>query len=209
MASLFSNLPSGTAHLENFCPRSEQMWLRDLCKDLVRDFPLMQPRTKLGFPLSLKVTSWGKVGWFGDAGKYEYLKRHHNGKPFPAIPTLIHDLMMRAAEAAGYKPFTLDTVLLNYYPAPVGKLGRHQDVTEEDRESPIVTISLGDSCVFNVGSTNYEDKGVDVELRSGDVVVMAGESRLAYHEVKKIIPRTSDLLAQGGRLSLEGRKVFR
>jgi alkylated DNA repair protein (DNA oxidative demethylase) len=168
----------------------------------------MQPLTKSGYPLSLQVTSWGKCGWFGSEGRYEYITRHANGLPFPEIPDTVKELMMLAAVDAGFEPFDLETVLLNYYPKGKGKLGRHQDVTEEDRVSPIVTLSLGDACVFNVGSDDYSDKGVDVELRSGDAVVMGGPSRLAYHAVVKVLPDTSDLLARGGRISLTGRKVF-
>lgn len=208
MSTLFTSLPVGTVHLADFCNRWEQEHLVSMCKQLVAEFPLMQPLTKSGYPLSLKVTSWGLAGWFGTNGRYEYIARHENGRPWPAIPINIHELMMRSAKAAGFEPFRLDTVLLNYYPPLTGKLGRHQDVTEEDRVSPIVTVSLGDSCIFNVGSEDYEDKGVNVELRSGDVVVMGGESRLAYHGVVKLLPTNSDLLAKGGRISLTGRKVF-
>jgi DNA oxidative demethylase len=207
--TLFSTLPAGAVHLASFCDGGEQARLIDLCKRLVAEFPLMQPYTQSGHPLSLKVTSWGKVGWFGSQGRYEYITRHANGRPFPPIPADVRDLMMKAAAAAGFEPFELETILLNYYPQPMGKLGRHQDITEQDKVSPIVTISLGDSCVFNVGSTDYADKGVDVELRSGDVFVMGGESRLVYHGVTRLIPGTSQLLRRGGRISLTGRKVFK
>lgn len=209
MSTLFSTLPIGTVHHSAFITEGDQVRLVELCKQLVAKFPLMQPVTKAGFPLSLKVTSWGKAGWFGSEGSYRYITRHVNGKPFPEIPQFINDLMMTAARNAGFSPFELETVLLNYYPRPTGKLGRHQDVTEEDRVSPIITISLGDACVFNVGSEDYAEKGTDVELRSGDVVVMGGLSRLAYHGVVRLIPDTSGLLKSGGRISLTGRKVFR
>jgi alkylated DNA repair protein (DNA oxidative demethylase) len=207
--TLFSALPVGTIHLASFCGDAEQVRLLELCKELVAEFPLMQPRTKSGFPLSLQVTSWGHVGWFGSAGRYEYLTCHANGKGFPPIPTEVSELMMRAATEAGFSPFRLDTVLLNFYPPQTGKLGRHQDLTEEDRVSPIVTVSLGDTCVFNVGSEDYDDRGTDVELRSGDVVVMGGRSRLAFHGIMKVIAGTSMLLKRGGRISLTGRRVFK
>jgi DNA oxidative demethylase len=207
-ATLFSTLPSGTMHLVGFCGEGMQARLVTLCQRLVAEFPLMQPLTKGGRPLSLQVTSWGRAGWFGSEGKYQYLKRHANGRAWPPIPQLVRDLMLKASAEAGFGVFELETVLLNYYPPETGKLGRHQDLTEEDRRSPIVTISLGDSCLFNVGSTNYADRGVDMELRSGDVVVMGGASRLAFHEVKRVMPGTSKLLRHGGRISLTGRKVF-
>ena len=36
------------------------------------------------------------------------------------------------------------------------------------------------------------------ELRSGDVVVLGGEDRLAYHGIDRILPGSSDLWAEGG-----------
>jgi DNA oxidative demethylase len=46
-----------------------------------------------------------------------------------------------------------------------------------------------------------------VWLRSGDVVVMGGPARLAWHGVDRIRPGTSTLLAQGGRINLTLRVV--
>jgi alkylated DNA repair protein (DNA oxidative demethylase) len=207
--AIFNNLPAGTFHLKNFANEELQLRLVDLCRQLVNSHPLMQPRTKTGYDLSLRVTSWGQVGWFGDLGRYYYMKRHANGKLFPMIPLDLQLLMQRAVSAAGFGTLKLDTVLLNFYPPRVGKLGRHQDVTEDERESPIVTVSLGDSCIFNIGDENRKSKGVDIELQSGDVVVMGGPSRLAFHEVKRLIPETSTLLKCGGRISLTGRRVFK
>lgn len=208
MSLLFDALPDGAFHLQNFIGEETQKEMVSECRILCRDFPLMQPQTAKGFPLALKVSSWGKAGWFGNHGKYEYLRTHENGKPFPKIPNLIESLMRQAVTTCGFEPFELDTVLMNYYPSATGKLGRHQDVTEDDKESPIITISLGDSCIFNIGSTDYNDKGFNIELKSGDCFVMGGPSRLAYHEVKSLIPNSSKLLSQGGRISLTGRRVF-
>lgn len=210
---LFDILPKGSFHLTDFITPSDQLNLVNLCRDLTKEFPLMQPKTRMGWDLALQVTSWGKAGWFGEFGKYSYLEKHKNGKPFPEIPRFIEQIMMNAAlKCFGYDElfkFQIETVLMNWYPPKTGKLGKHQDVTEDDRKYPIVTISLGDSCIFNIGSTDYEDPGIDIELKSGDVFVMGGESRLAYHEVKKVLPGTSSLFKNGGRISLTGRKVFK
>lgn len=216
MSNLFNELPSGCFHLQNFVSAEDQKKLVELCRDLLKTHPLMQPKTRAGWNLSLQVSSWGKVGWFGRDGRYEYLKHHErekNGRivkqPFPPVPERVDEIISDALVECGYELIRLDTVLMNWYPAEIGKLGRHQDVTEEDQESPIVTISLGDSCIFNIGSTDFDFAGADLELRSGDVIVMGGESRKAYHEVKKLIPNTSALLPRGGRISLTGRRVFK
>lgn len=209
MTVLFNNLPAGAFHLQNFVGEDTQMRLIQHCRDLCKSHPLMQPKTRSGHDLKLRVTSWGHVGWFGDYGRYYYMDKHQNGKRFPHIPVDIQLLMIRAARDCGFEGLKLETVLMNWYPPGTGKLGRHQDVTEEDRESPIVTISLGESCIFNIGVDAYRKNGIDIELHSGDVFVMGGESRLAFHEVKELIPGSSQLFKNGGRISLTGRKVLK
>ena len=47
----------------------------------------------------------------------------------------------------------------------------------------------------------------DFSAESGDVVLIGGKSRLAYHGVDRIYPRTSTLLKQGGRINLTMRRV--
>jgi alkylated DNA repair protein (DNA oxidative demethylase) len=99
-------------------------------------------------------------------------------------------------------------MLVNYYRSDNGSLGAHQDRSEEDWKSPIVTLSLGDSRVFRMGNTRGQRHMQWVELHSGDVLVMGGPARPAYHEVKKLLPHSSKLLRKGGRLSFTGRKVY-
>lgn len=209
MSLLFSTLPDGCFHLEKFITNDQQDRLVMLSRTLVKTHPLVTPTTRAGYDMALKVTSWGKVGWFGQNGHYSYLDKHpmHN-MPWPPIPKMVNDIMQMALVATGYPTMGLDTVLLNWYPTRIGKLGRHQDITEEDKVSPIVTISLGDGCMFNVGSMDYNDQGVNFILCPGDVVVMGGKSRLAYHEVKWLADMQSNPL-KGGRISLTGRRVFK
>ncbi len=70
---------------------------------------------------------------------------------------------------------------MNYYAPEQGKLGKHRDDTEDDRTAPIITISLGDDCVFGIGGANYEEACEYLVLSSGDCVVMSGASRMFYH----------------------------
>jgi alkylated DNA repair protein (DNA oxidative demethylase) len=51
------------------------------------------------------------------------------------------------------------------------------------------------------------EDGRKFELQSGDVVVLDGEDRLAYHGIDRILPGTSDLLPEGGRFNLTLRRV--
>lgn len=209
MSELFSNLPEGCFHLKGFLSDTLQKHFLEVCRDHSREYRLVRPTTKGGHPLSLSVTSWGRVGWWGQQGKYLYITQHpESRKPWPSIPVIIMAAIRKALRDVGLDDgMDIHTVLMNYYPPEIGKLGRHQDVTEQDLISPIVTISLGDSCIFNIGTTEYTDKGIDFEVHSGDVVIMSGPSRLAYHGVKKLTTR-NPLLKNGGRISLTARKVY-
>jgi alkylated DNA repair protein (DNA oxidative demethylase) len=86
-------------------------------------------------------------------------------------------------------------------------MGLHQDRDEQDLETPVVSISLGDSCLFRVGGRERNDRTLSFKLSSGDVVVLGGDGRLAFHGVDKIYPDTSTLLKNGGRINLTLRRV--
>ena len=113
--------------------------------------------------------------------------------------------MLAAAREVGYPNFNLQSVLVNFYPRGTGSLGRHQDKTEKNLKAPITTISFGDSCIFGMGGQKYDDPLQEVAIDSGDVLVQGGPARLAFHEVIRLLPGSSSLLKQGGRISFTGR----
>jgi len=86
-------------------------------------------------------------------------------------------------------------------------MGMHRDSDEASFEYPVVSISLGDSALFRIGNLERGGKTESVWLRSGDIVILSGESRLAYHGVDRIEFGSSDLLRNGGRVNLTLRVV--
>ncbi|MEU6982677.1 alpha-ketoglutarate-dependent dioxygenase AlkB [Streptomyces sp. NPDC046324] len=105
--------------------------------------------------------------------------------------------------------FAPDTALVNFYDAGAGaKMGLHQD-KEERSGAPVVSLSLGDRCVFRFGNTETRGKPyTDVELASGDLFVFGGPSRFAYHGVPKVLPDTADpALGLTGRLNITLRET--
>jgi len=101
-----------------------------------------------------------------------------------------------------------EACLINYY-GPGARLGSHRDEDEADRQAPVVSVSLGDDAVFHVGGLRRTDPKARFTLRSGDIVVLGGIARMAYHGVDKIVAGTSSLLAEGGRFNLTLRRVTR
>ncbi|MBB4156985.1 DNA alkylation damage repair protein AlkB [Streptomyces cinereoruber] len=112
------------------------------------------------------------------------------------------------AEAYGeHGGFAPDTALVNFY-APEARMGMHQD-REERSGAPVVSLSLGDRCVFRFG--NEEGRGRpyrDVELVSGDLFVFGGPSRWAHHGVPRVFPGTAEpALGLRGRLNITLRET--
>ena len=58
-----------------------------------------------------------------------------------------------------------------------------------DLAKPIVSLSLGCAAIFLLGGETRETAPTAVLLRSGDAVVLAGESRRRYHGVPRIFAR--------------------
>jgi alkylated DNA repair protein (DNA oxidative demethylase) len=83
----------------------------------------------------------------------------------------------------------------------------HQDRDEQDFDAPVVSISLGDACLFRVGGQKRRDPTRSFRLESGDVVVLGGAARLAFHGVDRIYAGTSTLLREAGRINLTMRRV--
>ena len=55
-----------------------------------------------------------------------------------------------------------------------------------------IFTSFGQSAIFLLGGETREETPVAMCLRSGDIMVMAGKSRLAYHAVPRILAPIQD-----------------
>jgi alkylated DNA repair protein (DNA oxidative demethylase) len=144
-----------------------------------------------------------KLGWVTDRERgYRYQPTHPaTGKPWPDIPGELLDLWN---DVSGYdKP--PEACLVNFY-SDDAKMGLHQDKDERDLSAPVVSISLGNTCLFRVGGLARTDKTSSFKLSSGDVVILGGEGRLCFHGVDRIYPATSTLLKNGGRINLTLRR---
>ena len=189
--------------------RAGQERLVRALKAAVEAAPFYTPTMpKSGRPFSVRMTNLGQLGWVSDKDRgYRYQPTHpETGRPWPPIPDRVMDVWRAVADY----PHLPEACLVNYY-APGTKMGLHQDADEQDFAAPVVSISLGDACLFRLGGTSRKDPTRSVRLSSGDVVVLGGESRLAFHGVDRIYPGTStvlrDWLPEGGRINLTLRRV--
>lgn len=200
-----SDLPEGVRHLPGFLsPEAQEALVADI-RAVVAEAPLYVPKMpRTGKAMSVRMTNCGPLGWLTDKERgYRYQATHpETGKPWPPIPPRLLALW---DEVAGY-PHPPEACLINSYDS-TAKMGLHQDRDESDFSAPVLSVSLGDTCRFRVGGTGRGGKTVSFKLESGDVVVLGGAGRLAYHGVDRIYPGTSTLLKNGGRINLTLRRV--
>jgi DNA oxidative demethylase len=201
-APAFAGLRIAPGYLD----REAQESLLAVIREVIAEAPLYTPRMpRSGQPMSVRMTNCGPLGWMTDEKGYRYQATHPaTGGPWPPIP----DLLLGAwRDLAGY-PRPPQACLVNFYGADA-RMGLHQDRDEADFDAPVVSLSLGDTCLFRIGGTTRQAPTRSIRLASGDAVVLGGEARLAFHGVDRIIPGTSRLLAEGGRINLTLRRVTR
>ncbi|WAX95977.1 alpha-ketoglutarate-dependent dioxygenase AlkB [Aminobacter sp. NyZ550] len=198
-------LPKGVRHMPGFLTREVQEGLVESIREVVKAAPLYTPAMpRTGKEMSVRMTNCGSLGWVTDKERgYRYQPEHPvMGDPWPPIP---ETLLALWREVSGY-PHPPEACLVNFY-TDAAKMGLHQDRDEKEFDAPVVSVSLGDACLFRVGGSRRDDRTVSFRLESGDVVVLGGEGRLAFHGVDRIYPMTSALLKQGGRINLTLRRV--
>jgi alkylated DNA repair protein (DNA oxidative demethylase) len=187
-----------------YLDRAQQQALLAALRRIFEAAPLFTPRMpRSGRPFTVRMSNCGALGWVSDEAGYRYQPTHPvTGRPWPPMP----DALIAMWNDLARYPSPPEACLINYY-SPTAKMGLHQDRDEKDFDAPVVSLSLGDSCLFRVGGSKRSDPTRSVRLGSGDAVVLGGDTRLAFHGVDRIEPGTSTLLPEGGRINLTMRRV--
>lgn len=182
---------------------AQEALARDIA-GVVAEAPLFTPvMPRTGKPFSVRMTNCGPLGWVSDVAGYRYQAFHPDTRrPWPAFPPALLELWRRYA---GHDA-PPEACLVNVYGADA-RMSLHQDRDEEDFTAPVLSISLGDACLFRIGGTERRDPTRSVRLESGDVLCLGGQSRLAFHGVDRVIPGSSTLLEGGERINLTLRRV--
>jgi alkylated DNA repair protein (DNA oxidative demethylase) len=189
----------------NYLDRAQQEALLADIHGVIAQAPLYTPTVPSGAPMSVRMTNCGPLGWVTDARGYRYQETHPiTGNPWPPIPAALLDAWR---DLAGDAP-PPEACLVNHY-GPDARMGLHQDRDEDDFSVPVVSLSLGDTCIFRLGGATRKDPTKSFRLASGDAMILAGSQRLAFHGVDRIIPGSSTLLPDGGRINLTLRRVSR
>ncbi|MCM2393061.1 alpha-ketoglutarate-dependent dioxygenase AlkB family protein [Streptomyces albipurpureus] len=201
----------GAMHLPGWLSVEQQRKLVNACRAWARGpVPLRHTTLPGGGVMSVRTVC---VGWHWLPYRYSRTADDVNGARVAEFPDWLTELGRAALVAAfgersdttGYRP---DTALVNFYDGDA-RMGMHQD-KEERSGAPVVSLSIGDSCVFRFGNTQTRGRPyTDVVLESGDLFVFGGPSRFAFHGVPKVHPGTGDPATglSGGRLNITLRET--
>jgi alkylated DNA repair protein (DNA oxidative demethylase) len=165
--------------------------------------PFFQPVTPNGKPMSVRMTGFGPLSWITDRAGYRYEPNHPlTGRPWPPMPQILLDLWRRYAPVAPQP----DACLANLY-RDGARMGLHQDRDEADFSAPVLSVSLGDAAVFRLGGTARSGPTTAMKLNSGDVCLLTGKARLAFHGIDRVLEGSSTVVPGGGRLNLTLRRA--
>jgi alkylated DNA repair protein (DNA oxidative demethylase) len=215
MTSLFprprAEIAPGAVHVPGWLDAEGQCRLVAACREwALPPAGLRAARLPNGGVMSVQSMC---LGWHWYPYRYSRTVDDGDGAPVKPFPEWLADMGRRAVadayqdqEAARrYRP---DIALINFYDA-AARMGLHQDRDERSR-APVVSFSLGETCVFRFGNTEGRGRPwTDIELESGDLFVFGGPSRLAFHGVPRTRPGTApqDIgMRGGGRLNITLRE---
>jgi len=139
-----------------FCPRLPRSWI-------------------------LSQLRWSTLGY-----QYDWTKRCYYENDYAAFPNSLSSTVQELAAICGYEIIP-EAAIVNFYPSSA-VMGGHKDDAEYTLSVPIVSISIGAPAVFLIGGVdkNEPHPPMPLLLRSGDVVVMGGESRKCVHGVPRV-----------------------
>ncbi|MGX1564075.1 alpha-ketoglutarate-dependent dioxygenase AlkB family protein [Streptomyces sp. NPDC055506] len=192
----------GAVHIPDWLDAEHQRELLEACREWARPpAGLRTVRTPGGGTMTARQVC---LGWHWYPYAYARTVADGDGAPVKPFPEWLGDLGRRAVQDTLGDPVTAayDIALINFYDGDA-RMGMHRD-GDEKSEAPVVSLSLGDTCVFRFGNTETRTRPyTDVELRSGDLFVFGGPSRLAYHGVPRVHGDTAPPgLGLTGRLNI-------
>jgi alkylated DNA repair protein (DNA oxidative demethylase) len=200
----------GAVHVPGWLTGDEQRDLVTACRDWARP-PAGMRATRLptGGVMSVQTVC---LGWHWIPDRYSRTADDGDGAPVKPFPGWLAGLGRHAVAdaygdqdaASAYQP---DVALVNFYDEKA-RMGMHAD-REERSPAPVVSLSLGATCVFRFGNAQSRNRPwTDVELQSGDLFVFGGPCRLAYHGVPRTLAGTGrpGIGLPSGRLNITLRE---
>ena len=147
-----------------------------------RKIQLLPKDDSIHKPMTIERVLQRKLRWLLLGGQYDWTSKIYPEEPPPAFPDDIRHLLK-----AWFPEIEPEAAIVNFY-SPGDTLSVHRDVSEEcDRG--LISISLGCDGIFLIGNEDPNSHTI-IRLRSGDAILMADESRFAWHALPKVLPDT-------------------
>jgi len=153
--------------------------------------PLYTPRMpKSAKPMSVRMTNCGALGWMTMNGATATSRSIQTPeRPGADSPGLLQAwATCPAARVRRRLVSSTSTARCPHGPSP----GRD----EEDLDAPVVSLSLGETCLFRIGGTRRNDPTRSFRLASGDALCSAARPGSPF-TVSIVSCGTSTLLAEG------------
>ncbi|WBW71621.1 tRNA demethylase [Schizosaccharomyces osmophilus] len=153
--------------------------------DLVEGIPPTKPAT-------VDRLIQKKLRWITLGEQYDWTEKVYPdpslSPPFPrTLANFVEDLVQSYTD---YRKWKAEAAIVNFY-SPSDTLSAHVDKSEEDLTLPLISLSIGLDCIYLIGGSSRSEVPMALRLHSGDVVIMAGPSRQAFHAVPKILASTT------------------
>lgn len=153
-----------------------------------------------------KAPALSKLHWTACGYHYEWTARKYYKENFSPVPELLGKIAIKCARACGMS-IAAEAVIVNFYKKN-STMGGHQDDVEYTMDHPVISLSLGSSSVFLKGGLTKDEEPLEVVLRSGDLAVLGGNSRLSYHGVAKVLPTGSfEIPETQWKVLIEGKSL--
>ncbi|EGF76915.1 hypothetical protein BATDEDRAFT_92196 [Batrachochytrium dendrobatidis JAM81] len=188
------------------------------------------PTDAMTAPKSMSVDAViHRLRWVTLGHQYDWTRKQYHFDRLHAFPdtiaTITHQILAFTQELTGYSSsqWRPEAGVINWY-HPGDTLMGHQDRSEVDMTAPLVSLSVGLSCVFLISPCESKDiTPTAIRLDSGDVLIMSKSARRVFHGVPLVIPDTCpDYLMHGtdsewnafaewmdhSRLNINVRQVF-
>ncbi len=142
------------------------------------------------------------TAWYADAGKY-YTYSGIRQDPQPWIPTL----QLIKSQVEQISEITFNSVLINLYRQGKDSMSWHSDDEPELGKNPVIaSVSLGETRRFCLRHKFCKDRKVTVELPSGSLLLMQGETQHFWqHQIPKTSRRVKPRINLTFRVILDGK----
>mmetsp|Transcript_30406 Transcript_30406/g.48591 ORF Transcript_30406/g.48591 Transcript_30406/m.48591 type:complete len:362 (-) Transcript_30406:2627-3712(-) len=133
-----------------------------------------------------------KLRWATLGFHYDWKNRRYSEEKQSPFPDELGVLAKQLAKSVG-ESIEPETAIVNYYKHGT-TMGGHKDDAEWTDEAPVVSISFGNAGIYVLGGESHSDPGppapIPLLIRSGDVVILGGESRMNVHGVPCLLKNT-------------------